>query len=184
MPANRRTIGLSLNSTATPNQIAVSLLFDLRREVFQAMPTDQLNAILNTNNQPVPLQNALFGGDELRSVNGTFQLVLQLTDGNLVLYIDDAGGNPGNPNAGMIDGPIWSAGTQNRAAGFAVMQDDGNFVVYDSFENWLWASHTQGNSGAFVILQDDGNLVVYASDGITPLWQSRTAASEAPGNNT
>jgi len=142
--------------------------------------SDQLHAIPNTNNQPVPLQNALFAGNELRSINGTFQLVLQQSDGNLVLYIDDS---IGNPNADMIDRAVWSAYTQNKAASIAVMQDDGNFVVYDSFQNPLWSTGTFGNSGAFIILQDDGNLVVYASDALTPLWQSVTAVSEAPGVN-
>lgn len=142
--------------------------------------TDQLHAIPGTNNAPVPHRNALFGGNEIRSINGTFQLVLQVNDGNLVLYINDP---IGNPNSGLINRAIWSAYTQNRAASFAVMQDDGNFVVYDSFQNHFFDTKTNGNPGAFIIIQDDGNLVVYASDGLTPLWQSGTSATEAFGVN-
>ena len=146
------------------------------------MATDQLHAIPNTNprNQPLANQNALFGGDELRSFNGTFQLVFQESDGNLVLYIDDPSENP---NAGLINSAIWSAFTQNNSASYAIMQDDGNFVVYDSFGNHFFKTDTQGNPGAFIILQDDGNLVVYAADGVTALWQSITSAGEARGSN-
>jgi hypothetical protein len=148
-------------------------------EEVSVMP-DQLHAIFNNANQPVPLQNALFGGNELRSVNGTFQLVLQEADGNLVLYINDS---LGNPNAGLINRAVWSAYTQGKAASYAVMQDDGNFVVYDSFQNPLFDTQTNGHLGAFVILQDDGNLVIYDLDGVTPLWQSVTSVAEAPGVN-
>jgi hypothetical protein len=41
----------------------------------------------------------------------------------------------------------------------AVMQADGNFVVYGG--RALWASNTMGHGGHYVILQDDHNLVVY-----------------------
>lgn len=142
--------------------------------------SDQLHAIFNNGNQPVPLLNALFGGNELRSVNGTFQLAFQEADGNLVLYIDDS---LANPNSGLINRAVWSAFTQNKAASLAIMQDDGNFVVYDSFQNPLFDTHTNGHPGAFIILQDDGNLVVYDGDGVTPLWQSVTSVAEAPGVN-
>ena len=131
-------------------------------------------------NSPVPLVNTLFAGNELRSLNGTFQLTLQETDGNLVLYIDD---QTGTFDDGLINRAIWSAYTQGQAASIAIMQDDGNFVVYDSFQNALWNSQTYGNPDAFVIVQDDGNLVIYAGDGQTPLWQSATSAAEAPGVN-
>ena len=141
---------------------------------------DQLRPIFNNGNQPVPLVNALFTGNELRSANGTFQLLFQEADGNLVLFIDDP---LTNPDAGLINRAIWSAFTQNHAASIAIMQDDGNFVVYDSFQNHFFDTHTNGHPGAFIILQDDGNLVVYDADGVTPLWQSQTSAAEAPGVN-
>ena len=141
---------------------------------------DQLQPI--PGNPPSPLQNALFSNNnnELRSFNQTFQLLFQENDGNLVLYISDP---PGNPNANMINGAVWAAYTQGRAASIAIMQDDGTFVVYDSFQNPLFSTNTSGNPGAFIILQDDGNLVVYANDGVTPLWASQTSAAEAPGVN-
>lgn len=52
----------------------------------------------------------------------------------------------------------------------AVMQSDGNFVVYDASYNALWSTGTDGNSGAFAALQDDGNFVIYDSSGTSALW--------------
>lgn len=51
----------------------------------------------------------------------------------------------------------------------AIMQGDGNFVVYCSDGSAAWATGTDGNSGAYVVFQDDGNLVVYTSGG-SALW--------------
>lgn len=68
--------------------------------------------------------------------------------------------------------------SQNEAY-FAVMQSDGNFVVYVSphfvSANALWASGTHGKGvGPFkLVMQSDNNLVVYDSKG-TPTWASGT----------
>jgi len=62
---------------------------------------------------------------------------------------------------------------------FAVMQSDGNFVLYTSRDwrpvNAVWASNTYGRGiGPYrVTMQDDGNLVVYDSRN-TALWASNT----------
>jgi hypothetical protein len=142
---------------------------------------DQLHPIINNGGLPVSLLNALKPGDEIRSFNATFQLSLQSSDGNLVLSIADPAGNP---NFGLINRPIWAAYTQNKGAAYAIMQQDGNFVVYDGSKNPLWWPKGMPlHSGAFIILQDDGNLVVYAPDKRTPLWASSTSAAEAPGAN-
>jgi hypothetical protein len=143
---------------------------------------DTLRPIQGTGNQPLAFQNAIFANDMLISFNGTFQLVMQESDGNLVLQINDP---DTNPNAGMINRPVWSAYTQNRAASYAVIQDDGNFVVYDSFQNALWDSGTFGrqNFSGFIIIQDDGNLVLYDSDGATGIWATNTSVGQTPGVN-
>ncbi len=46
----------------------------------------------------------------------------------------------------------------------AVMQDDGNFVIYDGPRargKPTWATGTDGKGGTQIIMQDDGNLVIY-----------------------
>ena len=65
----------------------------------------------------------------------------------------------------------------------AVMQADGNFVVYNQGAP-VWASNTNGQGSApfNLIMQSDGNLVVYAvtqncetNTACTPTWASNTA---------
>jgi hypothetical protein len=55
----------------------------------------------------------------------------------------------------------------------AIMQSDGNFVVYKGSGTATWSTNTEGNPGAWLNMQSDGNLVVYSSGG-TALWNSQT----------
>ena len=59
----------------------------------------------------------------------------------------------------------------------AIMQPDGNFVVYDNRtgkDKAIFYTGTHGHSGAFFALQQDGNLVVYS--GSTPLYNTGTCS--------
>ena len=100
-------------------------------------------------------------GQALVSPSGTFTLELQ-ADGNLVLLDNGA--------------PTWASNT-SQPTGFALMQWDGNFVLYEAggqvpvFDT---ATDTPGNS---IYMQDDGNLVVY-NPAAQPMWDS-TAHSVA-----
>lgn len=55
---------------------------------------------------------------------------------------------------------------------YAVLQTDGNFVVYDRFNLPLWWTGTAfiGPNLAFLTQQDDGNLVIYHTEGTQPPW--------------
>lgn len=113
------------------------------------------------------------------------RLVMQ-DDGNLVMY--SKGGLPlwssGSGRTGysantlpttgrlQVGQAIWS--NDNRF--MAIMQGDGNFVVYGP-NGAMWASGT-GVSGSTVTMQSDGNLVVYAP-GAVPKWASSTSGSNA-----
>lgn len=55
------------------------------------------------------------------------------------------------------------------ANNYAKMQTDGNFVLYDPYNNPLWSTGTAGMGGAIILLQDDGNLVIYHE-----LWEVGT----------
>lgn len=114
--------------------------------------------------------------DYLYSDNQCFQLILG-PGGNL--YVD-AQGNPGYPPR-----YLWNNGV-NISDGqpyVAVMQGDGNFVVYrgatPSAGNAVWATNTAGPVGQYVaVMQNDGNFVVYR--GTTPsagnaIWATNTA---------
>lgn len=67
---------------------------------------------------------------------------------------------------------------QNEQGLTFIMQQDGNFVLYDNANNWtaehmLWQSRTT-NKGLFVQLETDGNLVIYDRH-VTRVWESGTA---------
>jgi hypothetical protein len=66
---------------------------------------------------------------------------------------------------------LWSQNGQYEA----VMQGDGNFVVYGPYPHVVWASGTS-TPGSTISMQTDGNLVIYAPSG-TPQWASGTDPS-------
>jgi hypothetical protein len=101
----------------------------------------------------------LEAGHSAVSCDGRFSLVMQSTDGNLVLYFAGAA--------------LWNANTAGNPGAYAAMQSDGNFVVYDSSSVALWQAGTAGNPGADLAVQDDGNVVVYSTTS-APLWDSGT----------
>ena len=108
----------------------------------------------------------LKAGESFESCNGDFTLDMQ-TDGNLVLYRNEKQGSVAR----------WSTAT-NRTDGYvAVMQKDGNFVVYGRHSNALWNSRTEGHSDVSeVAVQGDGNLVIYVGNRF--IWASNTAENE------
>ncbi len=91
-------------------------------------------------------------GGLLRSPDARFRLVMQSSDGNLVLYQGDT--------------PLWASGAKGAGAR-AVMQSDGNFVIYLG-DAPQFASRTAGFGGGELVLQDDGNAVIYHSG--HPIW--------------
>lgn len=107
-------------------------------------------------------QQALAPDQVLRSPNGRVVLNYQL-DGNLVLYLDGQ--------------PQWNSQTAGHAPGQAVMQGDGNFVVYDNDGAPAWSSGTAGHDGAVVTVQDDGNCVLYHNG--LPLMATNTFAGQS-----
>jgi RHS repeat-associated protein len=75
----------------------------------------------------------------------------------------------------------WSSQTNNTSAGVAVMQDDGNFVVYDGGGVPVWNAGTWGHNGAWLEILDD-EMAIVAPDG-TRLWVvSLLAAAPAPAS--
>lgn len=102
----------------------------------------------------------------LISGNGRVVLIMQ-ADGNLVLYREDDGV------------PLWASNTWGTPATHAVMQTDGNFVVYDDAGKPYWATGTWGQPGNWLVLQNDGNLVLYNHSG-TAVWATNTAQNWPP----
>jgi hypothetical protein len=99
-------------------------------------------------------------GQSLHAPDGEYNLVLQASDGNLVLY--DAVGQA-----------LWATGAMGGKS--AVMQADGNFVVYNGSWKPIWATSwlthvATGIPGSFLALQNDANLVLYKPNGGGAFW--------------
>ncbi|MDI3292101.1 matrixin family metalloprotease [Polyangium sp. 15x6] len=94
------------------------------------------------------------------SCDGRFQLKFQ-GDGNLVLY---QGGSA-----------LWASGTNGKGGDRAIMQEDGNLVIYKSSGQPVWATGTAGSSNYYANLavQNDGNVVIYRAGGGVA-WASNT----------
>jgi hypothetical protein len=101
----------------------------------------------------------LLQNDYLLSQSGRYQFILQ-QDGNLVLY-----------DLGESHKAIWASNTNGKAVSKAIMQSDGNFVIY-GFPNAIWATNTNGKPNSYIIVQNDGNTVIYEPS--VPVWASNT----------
>src|SRR5882672_6218037 len=99
--------------------------------------------------------------DSIASNNGQYILTLP-GDGNLVLYLADPAGWEA----------LWASHTWHRNVNNAVMQGDGNFVLYGG-NGAVWATGTYHYPGAHLVLQDDGNAVIYEPGG-RPVWATNT----------
>jgi hypothetical protein len=108
-----------------------------------------------------PGSGTLFSGNQLypdaqsQCSSSGFICLRYQGDGNLVLYENGNG--------------MWSTGATGGNPGYAIMQSDGNFVVYDGSNRGVWSTGTMGHPGAYLTVHSDGDLVVYASDG-SILW--------------
>jgi chitodextrinase len=86
-----------------------------------------------------------------------YKVVMQ-GDGNLVEY----------SSSGRA---LWASNTNNNPGAYAVMQLDGNLVVYKG-SRALWATYTNGRGPSHAVIQVDGNFVVYTNAG-RATWASR-----------
>ena len=120
-----------------------------------------------------PRRRKLLPGDVVWAGNGAYYLAYQASDGNLVMYAASGGLAPN----GNFQVP-------NHIPGCAMMQADGNFVVYSSYPAGvshcgdplyaIWSTGTsQGYppaSGFYAVVQGDGNFVIYDLSGV-PRYQ-------------
>ena len=93
-------------------------------------------------------------GESLASCDGHGSLAMS-DDGNLTLSRDGA--------------VVWTSETDGAGTS-AVLEDDGELVVFDSDNEPVFTTQTSGFSDAHAELAGDG-LAVVADDG-TPLWSS------------
>lgn len=108
----------------------------------------------------LPSGSSLTNGQYIVSSTGNYWMSMQ-SDGSLVMYRSDS--------------TIRYA--MKKHGRYAIMQEDGNFVEYNSYMYPIWYTSTHGNPGAYLAIQDDGNLVVYSRTGI-PLWNIGAETTE------
>ncbi|CAF1508829.1 unnamed protein product [Adineta ricciae] len=105
---------------------------------------------------------------QLRAPDGNYFLAMQ-SDGNLVLYKHSS-----------FDSlqAIWASGTNGHGVSpyYAILQFDGNFVVYDGNQDKIWETGTKETQlYTFLQMQDDGNLVLYKGHTTNaPIWATGT----------
>jgi len=88
----------------------------------------------------------------LSSPDGRFRLNMQ-RDGNLVLY-QHFGSNKA----------IWQTGTGGHPGAYAVMQKDGNFVLYaGSHPIWSTGTSQPADAGAHLFVQDNARVDIYST---------------------
>lgn len=86
---------------------------------------------------------------------------------------------PAVPAGTVIEpGQFLSAGVDFLPMARAVMQPDGNFVIYTGDRTPVFASRTTRFPGSYAVFQGDGNFVLYTPEGV-PLWASRTTGVRA-----
>ncbi len=118
----------------------------------------------NSNTMSSVANTVLYVNDYIASANGAYRLYYQW-DGNLVLYEWPSGT------------PLWWTGA-GYDAGYAAMQTDGHFVVYDANTNPVWWSGTAGNPGAYLVLWNSGILAIHSSTGEV-LWTNQGLEPES-----
>lgn len=113
-------------------------------------------------------------GESLTSQNGKWTLLMQ-GDGNLVEYSKSGAGSPADPT--------WSSNTPGHNGAYALMQTDGNLVVYppgggppppgSTSTDAIWAASGSPESswaGAYAELENNGVLDILASGSTNVLY--------------
>jgi hypothetical protein len=90
-------------------------------------------------------------GQTLKSPNGQYMADMQ-TNGDLVVYW---------MNGTAIGRALWSTETAGDDGARALLQSNGNLVLYSDTGEALWSSNTSTGGCSNLVMQNDGNLVVY-----------------------
>jgi RHS repeat-associated protein len=91
-------------------------------------------------------------------------LLYMASDGNFYIY--DLAHNTGT----------WGPGTYGHPGAYAMLQTDGNFVVYDANGVGIWSSGTYGTNADRLNMEDDGRIIIYKS-----AWNSGTSDGQFYG---
>jgi hypothetical protein len=141
-----RAYGFHLGSTKTPGQDCGSPSYFTWLPYAEAASGYTL--LTSSTTQALAMGQRMPCGYALVSPDGRYNLQMQCSDGNLVVY---------GPT-----GPVWDSATYPNPGAFLVMQNDGNLVIYRSNGTPIWNRPWGGwVPGSYLELQNDSNLVVY-----------------------
>jgi hypothetical protein len=153
----------------------------MSRNVYLAMAITTLTCIAplraqGTLGSPLFAGGRLQQGETLQSGDGCVELRFFYADGyyNRLDLRGIGGAGCGGSNWDSYSDFDWQGigrglhESNNEPRGMraaeAVMQADGNFVLYDLETGIpLWATHTDGHPGAYLNVQGDGNMVIYSA---------------------
>lgn len=145
----------------------------IRTAVFCSLVAVSLGTLAKEYSTSLSANTGLHPGDALYSSNKKYVLTLQAGDGNLVVY----------RTADMK--PIWATYAYNGK--FAVVQPDGNFVVYDTavtpalavWNSGTWTTATTNDVHLYI---EDRGALVLKRDGVAT-WATPSDRSCPGGGN-
>ena len=117
----------------------------------------------------MPSGEVLLPGESVVSSNGRFAFAM-LRNGDLELQ--------DGPST-----PLWASGSGGHPGAYAVLQSDGDLVVYPQGggppgpgqpTSALWSSGTTGNPGATLSVSSSGNVAIRSGSSRTSIWQTET----------
>ena len=155
--AGAAALYLAGNPSASPQVVRDNVVYNGSVGRISGVGADTPNVLLHTLVTPpqagtnvLNRGGVLRAGQYIRSNVGNHVLVMQ-GDGNLVQY-----------QAGVV---LWASYTGGSSGAWAVLQGDGNFVIYSSAGVALWSTGTWGTAADALVMQDDGNIVLYGPGG-------------------
>jgi hypothetical protein len=125
------------------------------------------------NKNQLNVSEKLIRGQRLISENGRYELVLQESDGHLVLYDLLPHGNVGKM-------AIWPSGIKDKKGwktDYLGMQNEGNLVVGSATGKEKSVSKTSGQGPSYLVVQNDGNVVIYKAGTSEHTWSTSTQLS-------
>lgn len=154
-------LGAGVLAAAAPAAVAAPTVSPMLRASAYAANGTYLNS-----GQSLKPGQSLISGETALAMQG---------DGNLVLYMVGPNGHYGPA--------LWQSGTYGNAGAYALMQPDGNLVVYrqgrTDMAGALWATGTWHSAGAYLELLNGTVYINSSSAGLA--WESNTRAN--PGDS-
>jgi hypothetical protein len=168
-PATRKPPDASSDNNDTAGHSLTSRLCRVSL-LLRAAPVDSLHVCRLELDQLIMTAD----GDLVEnSLHGISPILIEVNDKYGDAYIGRGNASAVNDNDYSVSGTLvgsdvvwlWHGGTAGHPGARAVLQADGNFVIYSPSNAVLWSTGTAGHPGAKLAVQSDANVVVYDGSG-------------------